>query len=216
MKTRFQTTIGIQSQRGIYFGTTDSIKGRIIQFGSPVAFDQDEEVVLKIEVPDGGEWVLAEARIVRTAPSSRDETTRCMARISSMQPEHRLRLKRYISRNKQPSQAVKIDQPVSLHEPTLSISDDGRNLTAKWQDPRAFRRDWALHISRGRLPAKGSPPHRRAFMMRVMLPDGFVSSFPAEIGEKLSDGWLIRFLVPHDAFGRMGAYAENREERRVV
>ena len=54
MKSRFQTTIGIQSQRGIHFGTTDSIKGRIIQFGSPIAFEQDEEVVLKIGILTAG------------------------------------------------------------------------------------------------------------------------------------------------------------------
>ena len=214
MKSRFQTTIGIQSQRGIHFGTTDSIRGRIIQFGSPVAFDENEEVVLKIEIPDGREWLMAEARVVRTAPSKKDETTRCIARISSMTSVHRERLKRYLN-GKQPT-AFRVQKPVALHEPTLSISEDGRNLTAKWQDPRAFRRDWALHISRGRLPAKGVPPHRRAFMMRVMLPDGFVASFPAEIGEKLHDGWLIRFLVPHDAFSRMSTYAETRLERRVV
>ena len=215
MKSRFQTTIGIQSQRGIHFGTTDSIKGRIIQFGSPIAFEQDEEVVLKIEIPDGGEWILAEARIVRMAPSKRNETTRCMARISSMQPAHRERLRRHVNRTARPFTPIRVEKPIALHEPTLSISDDGRNLTAKWQDPRAFRRDWALHISRGRLPAKGSPPRRRAFMMRVMLPDGFVATFPAEIGETLQDGWLIRFLVPHDAFGRMSEYAETRRDQVV-
>ncbi len=53
-------------------------------------------------------------------------------------------------------------------------------------------------------------------MMRLMLPDGFVASFPAEIGEKLQDGWLVRFLVPHDAFSRMSSYAETRVDRRVV
>ena len=215
MKSRLQTTIGIQSQRGIHFGTTDSIKGRLIQFGSPIAFEQHEEVTLKIEIPDGGEWVLADARIVRTAPSKRDETTRCMARISYMRPDHLKRLKRHLDKIQAVPSNLSITQPVALHEPTVSMSNDGRNLTAKWQDPRAFRRDWALHISRGRMPAKGSPPHRRAFMMRVMLPNGYVASFPAEIGEKLKDGWLIRFLVPHDAFARMRTYAEERR-RNVV
>ena len=52
-------------------------------------------------------------------------------------------------------------------------------------------------------------------MMRVMLPDGFVTTFPAEIGETLQDGWLIRFLVPHDAFGRMSEYAETRRDQVV-
>ena len=84
MKSRFQATIGIQSQRGIYFGTTESIKGRIIQFGCPVELETDEKVTLKIELPDGQEWVLAEATIVRTAPSKRNETTRCMARVLSL------------------------------------------------------------------------------------------------------------------------------------
>ena len=215
MKTRFQATVGIQSHRGVHFGTTDSIKGRIIQFSSPAVLDDHEEVTLKIELPDGAEWVLAEARIMRTTPSKRDETTRCMARISMMSPNHWSRLKQYLA-SQQRTQGPTMEKPISLHEPTISLSTDGRNLTAKWQDPRAFRRDWALHISRGRLPAQGVPPHRRAFMMRIMLPNGYVASFPAEIGEKLKDGWLVRFLVPHDAFSRMRTYAEDRRKRRVV
>ena len=188
MKSRFQATIGIQSQRGIYFGTTESIKGRIIQFGCPVELDTDEKVTLKIELPDGQEWVLAEATIVRTAPSKRNETTRCMARISRMSSNHRERLTRFLQQHIRRPVNMQVSQPISLHEPTLAMSDDGRSLTAKWQDERAFRRDWALHISRGRLPAKGAPPHRRAFMMRIILPDGFVASFPAEIGEQLQGG----------------------------
>ncbi len=215
MKSRFQATIGIQSQRGIYFGTTESIKGRIIQFGCPVELDEDEKVTLKIELPDGREWILAEASIVRTAPSKRNETTRCMARISRMSTAHRERLTQFLQNHARRPVNMQVSAPISLHEPTLSMSDDGRILTAKWQDARAFRRDWALHISRGRLPAKGAPPHRRAFMMRIILPDGFVASFPAEIGEQLKGGWLIRFLVPHNSFVRMRAYAEIRK-REVV
>ena len=45
-------------------------------------------------------------------------------------------------------------------------------------------------------------------MMRIMMPDGFVTTFPAEIGEILKDGWTIRFLIPHDVYGRMQRYAE--------
>jgi hypothetical protein len=52
-------------------------------------------------------------------------------------------------------------------------------------------------------------------MMRIMMPDGFVSTFPAEIGEPLKNGWLVRFLVPHEAFSRMRNYAESRS-RKVV
>ena len=215
MKIRFQATIGIQSHRGVHFGTTDSIKGRVIQFNSPAVLTEHEEIILKIELPDGGEWVLAEARVMRTAPSKRDETTRCMARISQMSPLHWTRLRKYLTSQQRP-QGPTVEKPIALHEPTIAISSDGRNLTAKWQDPRAFRRDWALHISRGRLPAQGAPPHRRAFMMRIMLPNGYVASFPAEIGEQLKEGWLVRFLVPHDAFSRMRTYAEDRRKRRVV
>ena len=216
MKSRFQATIGIQSQRGIYFGTTDFIKGRMIQFGCPADLDANEPVTLKIELPDGGEWILAEATIVRTAPSKRDETTRCMARIARMSAPHRARLKRFLNDTNRRDTNMNIGIPIALHEPTISMSDDGRRLTAKWQDARSFRRDWALHISRGRLPAQGLPPHRRAFMMRMILPDGFVASFPAEIGEQLKEGWLIRFLVPHSAFVRMRDYAETRQKRQVV
>ena len=95
------------------------------------------------------------------------------------------------------------------------MSEDGRSLTARWHDARAFRRDWAIHLSRGRLPASGLPPRRRAFMMRIIMPDGFVTTFPAEIGETIKDGWTIRFLIPHDVYNRMRQYAE-RTVRKVV
>ena len=217
MKIRIQTTIGIQGRNGVHFGTTDWIKGRTVQLRSPVELDSHEEVVLKIELPDGGEWVLAQARVMKTAPSGTDETTRVLARISSMSAEHRLRLKMFLKEASTTSMAQpdKPVRPIPLHEPTIAMSTDGRNLMVKWADPRAFRRDWALHISRGRLPARGTPPHRRAFMMCIMMPDGYVAKFPAEIGETLKDGWLVRFLVPHQAFGRMRGYAEDRK-RRVV
>jgi len=217
VKTRIQATIGIQNDRGVHFGTTDWIKGRTLQFSSPAVLSVDEEVVLKIELPDGGEWIMAEARVIRTAPSGRDETTRCMARLSGLSASHRNRLQAFTSKGLQlqPEAAPVSLKPVSLHEPIISLSDDGRNLTARWQDPRAFCRDWALHISRGRLPAGGMPPHRRAFMMRIRMPDGFIATFPAEIGESLKDGWLVRFLVPHEAFLRMRMYAEART-RKVV
>lgn len=215
MKTRIQATIGIQNDRGVHFGTTDWIKGRTLQFRSPAALRVDEEVILKIELPDGGEWVMAEARVIRTAPSGRDETTRCMARLSGLSANHRNRLQAFTAKTLGRAPERESLRPVPLHEPIISMSDDGRRLTARWQDPRAFCRDWALHISRGRLPAGGVPPHRRAFMMRIRMPDGFVATFPAEIGESLKDGWLVRFLVPHEAFLRMSVYAEART-RKVV
>ena len=214
MKTRMHATIGIQTQRGVHFGTTDWIKGRTLQFRSPATPQIDEEVVLKIELPDGGSWVMAEARVLRTAPSAQDETTRVLARISSLSHEDMHRLRRFL-KTAEREQPERNERPIPLHEPTISLSSDGRNLTAKWQDPRAFRRDWALHLSRGRLPANGAPPHRRAFMMRIMMPDGFVTTFPAEIGEHIQGGWLVRFLVPHDAFSRMRTYAERRSAKVV-
>jgi hypothetical protein len=215
VKTRIQATIGIQTERGVHFGTTDWIKGRTLQFRSPAALRVNERVTLKIELPDGGEWVMAEATVIRTAASQHDETTRCMARISGQSTSHRKRLRGFLAGSSPQPVRLRDDQPIPLHEPIISLSVDGRNLTAKWSDSRAFCRDWALHISRGRLPASGAPPHRRAFMMRIMMPDGFVSTFPAEIGESLKDGWLVRFLVPHEAFTRMRYYAESRS-RKVV
>ena len=216
MKIRIQTTIGIQNHSGVHFGTSDWIKGHTIQLRSPAIHRRDEQITLKIELPGTGGWVLAEAKVMRTAPSVRDETTRILARIQSMAPEHQKRLQTFMksttaSRMVRPQDT----KPIALHEPTIALSTDGRSLTAKWSDPRSFRRDWALHLSRGRLPASGPPPHRRAFMMRIMMPDGFVATFPAEIGETLNNGWLVRFLVPHDAFARMRAYAEQRQQQVV-
>ena len=137
-----------------------------------------------------------------------------MARITSLSHSDMKRLRRFLKAAER-TQPPPNDKPISLHEPTISLSSDGRNLTAKWQDPRAFRRDWAIHLSRGRLPATGAPPRRRAFMMRIMMPDGFVTTFPAEIGETIQGGWLVRFLVPHDAFSRMRTFAERRSAKVV-
>ena len=209
-----QATVGIQTHRGVYFGTTDWISGRTLQFRVAKVPQLNEEVLLKIELPDGGSWLMAEARILRTAPSSREETTRVMARITSLSHSDMKRLRRFLKAAER-TQPPPSDKPISLHEPTISLSSDGRNLTAKWQDPRAFRRDWAIHLSRGRLPATGAPPRRRAFMMRIMMPDGFVTTFPAEIGETIQGGWLVRFLVPHDAFSRMRTFAERRSAKVV-
>lgn len=216
MKIRIQTTIGIQTRRGVHFGTSDWINGHTLQLRCPTPLRRGEAVTLKIELPGTGDWVLAEAKVMRTAPSVRDETTRILARIHTIAPEHRERLQTFIkSATAKPKSRNNTAKAISLHEPTIALSTDGRNLTVKWSDPRAFRRDWALHLSRGRLPASGPPPHRRAFMMRIMMPDGFVTTFPAEIGETLNNGWLVRFLVPHDAYARMSAYAELRQQQVV-
>jgi hypothetical protein len=48
-----------------------------------------------------------------------------------------------------------------------------------------------------------------------LMPDGFATTFSAEIGETLNNGWLVRFLVPHEAFSRMRSYAE-QGQRQVV
>ncbi len=217
MKIRIQTTVGIQCHQGVHFGTTDWIKGRTVQLRSPTPLRTDDEVTLKLELPDGGEWLLAQARVLKTAPGGFDETTRAIVRISSMKDRHRSRLHRFLQQSATGPRALpkRPERPIPLHEPTVAMSSDGRNLVVKWSDPRAFRRDWALHLSRGRLPANGAPPHRRAFMMCVKMPDGYVTKFPAEIGETLNNGWLVRFLVPHAAFSRMRNYAEDHK-RQVV
>ena len=217
MKIRIQTTVGIQCPHGVHFGTTDWIKGRTVQLRSPTPLRTDDEVTLKLELPDGGEWLLAQARVLKTAPGGFDETTRAIVRISSINERHRSRLHRFLKQSAGGPRTLpkRVEQPIPLHEPTVAMSSDGRNLVVKWSDPRAFRRDWALHLSRGRLPAHGAPPHRRAFMMCVKMPDGYVTKFPAEIGETLNNGWLVRFLVPHAAFGRMRNYAEDHK-RQVV
>ena len=214
MKIRMQATIGIQTHRGVCFGTTDWIKGRTLQIRINTDLQLHEEVTLKLELPDGEGWLMAEARVLRVAASERDDTTRAITRITSLGLSDMKRLRRFLDaaeRDAPPAPPT----PIALHEPTVSLSSDGRNLTVKWQDPRAFRRDWALHLSRGRLPARGAPPHRRAFMMRIMMPDGFVTTLPAEIGEKIQGGWLVRFLLPHDAFSRMQTFAERRSAEVV-
>lgn len=217
MKIRVQTTIGIQCSAGVFFGTTDWIKGRTVQLRSPVTVRPNDEITLKLELPNGGEWLLARARVLKTADGDIGEASRVLARISSMSPEHRNQLHAFLERSARGPKVMprRSGETIPLHEPSISMSSDGRNLIVKWTDPRAFRRDWALHLSRGRLPAYGSPPHRRAFMMCVMMPDGYVTKFPAEIGETLRDGWLVRFLVPHGAYNRMRDFAEDHK-RRVV
>lgn len=217
VKIRVQTTIGIQCSAGVFFGTTDWIKGRTVQLRSPVTLQDHDEFMLKLELPNGGEWILGRARVLKTAEGDAGEATRVLARISSMSPDHRSKLHAFLERSARGPKVMpkRTGTTIALHEPSVSMSSDGRNLIVKWTDPRAFRRDWALHLSRGRLPAIGSPPHRRAFMMCVMMPDGYVTKFPAEIGETLRDGWLVRFLLPHGAYNRMRDFAEDHK-RRVV
>ena len=184
MKIRMQATTGIQTHRGVCFGTTDWIKGRTLQIRINTDLQLHEEVTLKLELPDGEGWLMAEARILRVAASERDDTTRAITRITSLGLSDMKRLRRFLD-------AAERDAPPAPPTPI------------------------ALHLSRGRLPARGEPPHRRAFMMRIMMPDGFVTTLPAEIGEKIKGGWLVRFLLPHDAFSRMQTFAERRSAEVV-
>jgi len=40
-------------------------------------------------------------------------------------------------------------------------------------------------------------------MLRLVLPDGFVATFPAEIAERNTVGWQARFLIPMGIRARM-------------
>ena len=55
-KIRMQATIGIQTHRGVCFGTTDWIKGRTLQIRIDSDLQLHEGVTLKLELPDG-EWL---------------------------------------------------------------------------------------------------------------------------------------------------------------
>jgi len=214
VKARFKAVVGIQTARGVVFGTTDWLKGPLLQLRAPCAPPPETSVIIKIELPDGESWLVAEARIVRCTALKGSRGVRVLTRIDHMGAKDRRRIRDFLGTTEIASPAP-LSPPVPLHEPTIDLSRDGRSLTARWSDARRFRRDWALHISRGRLPVRGRPPQRRAFMMRLVMPDGFVTTFPAEIGESLAEGWLVRFLVPREAFARMICYAEHRSARVV-
>ena len=90
-----QATIGIQTHRGVCFGTTDWIKGRTLQLRINTELQLHEEVTLKLELPDGEGWLMAEARILRVAASERDDTTRAITRITSLGLSDMKRLRRF-------------------------------------------------------------------------------------------------------------------------
>jgi len=102
---------------------------------------------------------------------------------------------------------------VPLRDPQMTLSDDGRRITVRWHDRRAFRRDWDMHLSQGRLPAQGPPPRRAAFMLCLITPEGFVSTFPAEIGGTVDKGWVARFLIPMGPRQRMLELAGQAKDR---
>ena len=231
MKTRVQATVGIKCRQGFHFGTAEWIKGRAIQLLSPTGIKVGDHISLKIELTSSSEWVVSDAIVMRATPYQKDKMTRCVCKLVSLSATDRKKLEDFvaISMKRRRNPINRISQNISatgqhpasdtstitLHEPTIELAKDGRSMTTRWSQHRAFRRDWALHISRGRLPIDGTPPNRRAFMIRMMLPDGFVATFPAEVGEKTKTGWLMRFLVPTNAYGRMAQYSEQRD-RRVI
>jgi hypothetical protein len=215
MKTRVQSTVGIKCRQGFHFGTAEWIKGRAIQLLSPAGIKVGDHISLKIELTSSSEWVVSDAIVMRANPYQKDKMTRCVCKLVSLSAQDRKRLNGFVASSLDRSRdtinrvspnisAVGQHRPedtstIALHQPTIEIAKDGRSVTTRWSQHRAFRRDWALHISRGRLPIDGIPPSRRAFMIRMMLPDGFVATFPAEVGEKTKSGWLMRFLVPTNA-----------------
>ena len=231
MKTRVQSTVGIKCRQGFHFGTAEWIKGRAIQLLSPAGIKVGDHISLKIELTTSSEWVVSDAIVMRAHPYQKDKMTRCVCKLTSLSATDRKKLNGFVasSANRRSRTIDRVSPNISavgqrpmpdtstipLHEPTIEIATDGRSVTTRWSQHRAFRRDWALHISRGRLPIDGTPPTRRAFMIRMMLPDGFVATFPAEVGEKTKTGWLMRFLVPTNAYGRMAEYSEQRG-RQVI
>ena len=104
-------------------------------------------------------------------------------------------------------------EAIPLRDPLYNLSEDGRRLTVRWHDGRTFRRDWALHLAHGRLPVSCTAPKRQAFMLRLVLPDGYVATFPAEIAAKNTVGWQARFLVPMAIRERMERTARTTARR---
>jgi len=225
MRTKINASVGIKNTHGVLeFGTALWIDGNVLMIQSEGYMKPGTNCEIKLELAPAGGWIYSQAQIIHASPYAEEQQTRAVVRMLDLNARDQERLETYADIHHQhclPRRAPTLgisttgtarppadDPTVHIRDPQFQLSDDERRLTVRWQNARTYRQDWAMHLAHGRLPAQCPRPLRRAFMLRLVLPTGFVASFPAEVGEKTHEGWNARFFIPVPARRRMEAIAQ--------
>ena len=213
MRIKVKASVGIKTPRGgINFGNIRWFDGDKVMLSSPGDLQRGMQCELKIELNGAGGWIYTQAHVLKATDYSREQNTRAVLQLANLSERDHERLQAYLNlqqNNGRPVRRVprgiavagRADPPseieaIPLRDPLYALSEDGRRLTVRWHDTRTYRRDWALHLAHGRLPVSCNAPKRSAFMLRLILPDGYVATFPAEIAARNEVGWRARFLIP--------------------
>jgi hypothetical protein len=233
MRTKVNVSIGVKTSRGVMqFGTVRWIDGNVLMIRTDDFMDVGSRCEVKLDLEPAGGWIYASAQIIHASPFAKDKICRAVLRMVNLSESDRERLEtftdfqRSCSVTRRPvakgvsftgtAPAPALETTIPIRDPQYQLSESGRSLTVRWREHRALRQDWALHLAHGRLPARCQKPQRRAFMLRIVLPNGFVATFPAEVGERTSEGWNAKFLIPIAARRRIEAFAQGTPQRRVL
>ncbi len=230
MRIKIKASVGIKTPAGsIDFGTVHWIDDDKLMLSSPSHLEPGSACELKIELMGAGGWIYTQAHVLQSSDYQSDRNTRAVCHLSALSERDRERLQTYaaVQQNKGApvtrvpcgiafggrSAPPSSSPAIPLRDPLYSISSDDRRLTVRWHDGRAYRRDWALHLALGRLPLTCKTPKGSAFMLRLVLPDGYVATFPAEIRDQTQAGWNAHFFIPLSLRRQMQAYAEGTARR---
>jgi len=225
MRIKINTSVSIKHRgSGIESGTVHWIDDDQLMISSPGHLDPHTPCELKIELTRTGEQIYTEAQVLRATSYQTGRGSRAICRMVKLSSQDQKRLERFLNTQRErPNSRAGItrgiavsgrtplpsaDQTIPLRDPMFALSEDGRRVTVRWYNGKSYRRDWALHLSNGLLPISCTPPGRSAFMLRLVLPDGFVATFPAEISNQAASGWHARFLIPFGIRHRMQTSAQ--------
>ncbi len=226
MRIKINASVGIKTAAGsMEFGSATWIEGHILMVQSHAYMETGSTCEIKLDLAPAGGWIYSSAQVLRAAPYKKNAINHVVIRMTDLSERDTERLesfseihqKRTIIRRPMASgisftgrtQPPSESPAIPIREPQFQLSSDERRLTVRWRNERSFRQDWAMHLAHGRLPAECPRPLRRAFMLRVVLPNGFVATFPAEVGEKTHKGWNARFMIPVAARRRLETFAQS-------
>jgi hypothetical protein len=233
MRTKVNVSVGVKTNHGVMqFGTVQWIEGNVLMIQTNDCMDVGSHCEVKLDLERTGGWIYAVAQIIHASPFSSNKECHSVVRMMDLSEQDRDRLaaftdsKRGQSNTRRPiakgvsfigkESAPTMETTIPIRDPQYQLSTNNRRLTVRWRDSHGFRQDWALHLAHGRLPAKCPKPLRRAFMLRVVLPNGFAATFPAEVGEHTNEGWNAKFLIPMSARRRIEAFVQGAPRRSVL
>ena len=213
MRTQLKVSVGIKTPvGGLDSGVIRWIQGDAIMLSSSAYLEPGMFCELKLELSGAGGWINTRGRVLKTSKYSKNKETKAILRLDQLSERDQERLDTFVAFQKNQGRPVRRfprgisisgNRPapssctaIPLRDPLSQLSKEGRQLTVSWHSSRTFGRDWALHLAHGRLPLSCPAPERRAFMLRLILPDGTTATFPAEVSDQNSAGWKARFLLP--------------------